>query len=160
MAVSFSNFLRAVLFPGNVDADERNISKEKSLAVQHFSYSFARSRNDAGFPYGPTLPTELSFTLRLMGPDDAKLYYSRLKDNTPYTYTFLFNATYNSNMRLENYDDALVVDGFVVDVEDCFNTASAADGSTEQMLLKVKLLVNSFTYKGKENDKVLIINSR
>lgn len=157
MAVSYSNYLKAILFPG---INESNVSKENSLTVQQFSYTVARSRNDAGFPYGTTLPTEISFTLRLLEPNDAKLYYSRLTDNSSYVYTFFFNVTFNAYKRLADYEDALVVEGYVVDVEDSFNTTPSSNGTTDQMLIKVKLLVNSITYRGKENDKKLIINNR
>jgi len=160
MAMSISNHIKAVLFPGNINDDERSILKDNCLTVQHFSYTCDRNRDDAGFPQGPTLPTGITFVLRLLHPNDSKVFYTRLTDNDPHAYTFIFNASYGQNGRIASYDDALLVNGYVVDVEDSFCTQSAADGYTEQMLITVKMLVNSLTYKGKENDKVLMINNK
>jgi hypothetical protein len=50
----------------------------------------------------------------------------------------------------------LVVNGYVIDVEDDF---SSNDKEKRQMLIRVKLFINSITYKGKMMDEQLVINS-
>lgn len=152
-----SNHLKAILFPEGLQDQGNNVLKEKCSTLQHFGYRCERSRDDAGFPYGPTNTTVMSFTVRLVLPDEGALYHQRLMENDSYDYTFLFNATFNDQQRLKSYDNMLVVNGYLIDVEDDFSTGGQ-DKDDRQMLIHVKLLVNSITYKGKTNDEVLEIN--
>ena len=150
-----SNNLKAVLFPDTMQDDGNNVQKEKCYTIQHFSYRNERSRNDVGYPYGPANPMTMAFTVRLVEPEEGMVYHKKLIENDPTNFTILFNATFNDNQRLKAYDNALIVDGFVIDVEDDF---SAGEKDT-QMLIRVKLFVRSITYKGKTKDTLLEINS-
>ena len=154
-----SNNLKAVLYPDDMlGQGEKSVQKEKCYTVQNFNYRCERSRNDAGFPFGDTNPAVMAFTVRLVHPEEGVVFHKRLIENEPSDYTFLFNATYNDQQRLRGYDNAMTVNGFVVDVEDDFS-AGGKDIDNRQMLIRVKLFINSVTYKGKMKDEVLVINS-
>ena len=155
---SLSNHLKAVLFSDEVQDGGQNVLKEKCCTLDYFAYRCERSRNDAGFPYGVTNPSVLSFTVRLVVPEEGMVYHQRLLENVPYDYTFLFNASFNDQQRLKSYDNMFIVNGYVIDVEDDF-TAGSKDKESRQMLIRVKLFVNSITYKGKMTDRQLEINS-
>lgn len=151
-----SNHLKAVLFPDEIQAEGNNVMKEKCCTVEYFGYRCERSRDDAGFPYGPTNPAVLSFTVRLVLSEEGTVYHKRLTENGAYDYTFLFNASFNDQQRLKSCDNVLIVNGYVIDVEDDFDSG---DKETRQMLVRVKLFVNAITYKGKMMDRQLVINS-
>ena len=152
-----SNHLKAVLFSDEIQDGGQNVLKEKCCTLNYFGYRCERSRNDAGFPYGLTNPAVLSFTVRLVQAEEGTIYHQRLMENTPSDYTFLFNASFNDQQRLKSYDNMFIVNGYVVDVEDDFDSG---EKETRQMLIRVKLFVNSITYKGKMMDRQLVINSR
>ncbi len=156
---SLSNHLKAVLFSDEVQDGGQNVLKGKCCTLKYFAYRCERSRNDAGFPYGVTNPSVLSFTVRLVVPEEGMVYHQRLLENVPYDYTFLFNASFNDQQRLKSYDNMFIVNGYVIDVEDDF-TAGSKDKESRQMLIRVKLFVNSITYKGKMTDRQLVINSK
>lgn len=151
-----SNHLKAVLFSGEVQDEGQNVLKEKCCTLDYFCYRCERSRNDAGFPYGVTNPSVLSFTVRLVVPEEGTVYHQRLLENVPNDYTFLFNASFNDQQRLKSCDNMFIVNGYVIDVEDDFTAGSK---ESRQMLIRVKLFVNSITYKGKMMDRQLVINS-
>ena len=151
-----SNHLKAVLFADEMQDGGQNVLKEKCCTLEYFGYRCERSRNDAGFPYGSTNPAVLSFTVRLVASEEGTIYHQRLMENTPSDYTFLFNASFNDQQRLKSYDNMFIVNGYVVDVEDDFDSG---DKETRQMLVRVKLFVNAITYKGKMMDRQLVINS-
>jgi len=160
MAKSYSNHLKAVFYAGNIlEEDVLNVMKERCMTIQDFSYQLKRSRDKAGIPYGPTTSTILTFTLRMLHPNDTKQFYIWLNDAHPYSCTFLFNASFTENNRLKSYEDAMVVNGYVVDIEDDYNSALMADGSAEQVVVTVKMLVNTIVYKGQndQNDRKLTI---
>ena len=152
-----SNHLKAVLFTDEMEEGGQNVLKEKCCTVEYFGYRCERSRNDAGFPYGVTNPAVLSFTVRLVVSKEGTIYHQRLLENTPSDYKFFFNATFNDQQRLKSFDNLLIVNGYVIDVEDDFNSDVK---ESRQMLVRVKLFVNSITYKGKTMDRQLVINSR
>jgi hypothetical protein len=94
-------------------------------------------------------------------PRHAKVFYSNLLNNAPFNYSFLFNATFNANQRLADYEDGMVVNGYVVSVEENYSANRGITGEEEQILLDVTLLTRSVTYVGREeqnNYKSVFIN--
>ena len=146
-----SDHLKAILFSDNILENGRNVEKDKCPTIQHFTYQCQRNRNDAGIPYGRTVPTELRFTIRLGKPDDGKIFYQQLVLNNLFDHTFIFNATFDQNKRLRDYDDAMVVRGYVVDVKEDYDPVMTANGTMDQMLIEVTLLLSSIIYLGKED---------
>lgn len=148
----YSDFLKAVLYPDRILENGRNIEKNNCYTIQHFAYQCLRSRNDAGFPYGDTTPTEMVFTIRLAHPDDGKVFYHQMQSNELFEHTFIFNATFGPFCRLESFEDAMVVKGYVVDVNEDYDTAVLADGTMNQIRMEVCLLVSSITYAGRDDN--------
>ena len=154
--LNFSDHLKAVLYPENLMEVEENLEKRLCQTIQHFSYKCQRSRNDAGIPYGNTIPTELQFTVKLETPDDSKVFYQRMQQNELFDHTFLFNATFDQRDRLKSYDDAMIVRGFVVDVKEDYDATVTNNGTVQQILVQVNLLLSSITYVGKENNSKIL----
>ncbi len=98
--LKYSDHLKAVLYPENLQEVGNNVEKRLCQTIQHFSYKCQRSRNDAGFPYGETTPTELQFTIRLGAPDDGKVFYQQMQRNELFDHTFIFNASFDQTMTL------------------------------------------------------------
>ena len=156
--INYSDYLKAVLYPDSFLEENENVEKRLCQTIQHFSYKCQRSRNDAGFPYGNTTPTELQFTVKLGSPDDGKVFYQRMQQNELFDYTFIFNATFDQHDRLGSYEDVMVVSGYVVDVKEDYDAMFTDDGTVQQILIQVNLLLSNITYVGKEdNQKVLEI---
>ena len=147
----YSDHLKAVLYPDSILENGRNIENRTCHTVQRFSYQCRRSRNDAGFPYGDTAPSEMLFTIRLGHPDDGKVFYQRMLSNELFDHTFIFNATFGQFDRLESFEDAMVVKGYVVDVKEDYDTTVLEDGTMNQIRMEVTLLLSSITYAGKDD---------
>lgn len=163
MAISLSNHLKAMLYTDDVRLlDERRlrIPCDRCFTVLHFSYECKRERNKSGYPFGNTTSTILDFTIRLMSPEDGKPFYHQMQQNEPEFFTFLFNATLFNRQYVTGYEDAMVVNGYVIDVEDDFTNAPTSEGSTEQMLIHVKLLVANITYIGVNGDRYIEISRK
>ncbi|MBQ6379202.1 MAG: hypothetical protein IJJ56_10470 [Prevotella sp.] len=148
--LKYSDHLKAVLYPENICEVGENVEKRLCQTVQHFSYKCQRSRNDTGFPYGGTTPTELQFTVRLESPNGSDLFYQQMQCNELFDHTLIFNATYDQYDRLKVYDDAMIVRGYVVDVMEDYDATVTDDGTVQQILVKVTLLLSSITYIGNE----------
>ena len=65
-------------------------------------------------------------------------------------------VTYDANLRLKDYDDGMVVNGYVVSVEEQYSSLQDDKGVDKQMLLEVKLLVRSTLYMGREEQNNLL----
>ena len=150
MAKLFSNELKAFVVPEDFLENPKNVLKEHCLVVQHFDYVAEHKRNASGEVYGPTEPVMLKFTIRVNSPRHAKVFYSNLLSNAPFNYSFLFNATFNSFQRLASYEDGLVVNGYVVSVEENYSANKGITGEEEQILLDVKIFTRSVTFMGRE----------
>lgn len=150
MAKLFSNELKAFVVAEDFLENPKNVLKENCLSVQHFDYVAEHKRNSAGEIYGPTEPVMLKFSVRINSPRHARVFYSNLLDNSHYNYSFLFNVTFNEFQRLANYEDGLVVNGYVVSVEENYSANKGITGEEEQILLDVTMLVRSVTFMGRE----------
>ena len=151
MATLLSNELKAVVVPDTFLDNTINVLKENCLTVQHFDYECEHKRNDSGEVYGATKPVILQFTIRVNSPRHARAFYRRLISNEHTCFSFLFNITYGANERMSAYEDGMVVDGYVVHVEETYTT-KVDDGGDKQMMLNVTLQVRSVIYLGRENN--------
>ena len=151
MATLYSNELRAVVINDNFLETPQSVMRENCLTVQHFDYQCERKRNESGEVYGAMEPVILSFSIRVNSPRHSRAYYSALISNEHYYYSFIFNATYDANQRLEDFEDGMVVDAYVVHVDEEYVTRAVGEGADKQILLNVKLQVCGVTYAGKEN---------
>ena len=147
-------------FVVTIDEKRFRIPCDRCFTVLHFSYECKRERNKSGYPFGNTTSTILDFTIRLMSPEDGKPFYQQMQQNEPEFFTFLFNATLFNRQYVTGYEDAMVVNGYVIDVEDDFTNAPTSEGSTEQMLIHVKLLVANITYIGVNGDRYIEISRK
>ena len=150
MATLYSNELKAFVVAEDFLENPMSVLKENCLTVQHFDYQCEHKRNASGEVYGPTEPVILKFTVRVNSPKHAKVFYSNLLSNSYFNYSFLFNATFNTNQRLGDYEDGMVVNGYVVSVEENYSTGKNQTGEDEQILLDVTILARSVTYMGRE----------
>jgi len=150
MAILYSNELKAFVVAEDFLENPMSVLKENCLTVQHFDYQCEHKRNASGEVYGPTEPVILKFTVRVNSPKHAKVFYSNLLSNSYFNYSFLFNATFNANQRLGDYEDGMVVNGYVVSVEENYSTGKNQTGEDEQILLDVAILARSVTYLGRE----------
>lgn len=161
MAINLSNHLKAMIYPSNILAEDIcRIPMDKCFTVLHFNYECKKERNQAGFPFGDTTSTILSFTIKLMNPEDGKLFYQQMQMNEPGDYTFLFNAELQNRQVVTDSEDVMVVCGYVVDVEDDYSSTPSVDGSTEQMQIHVKLLVANITYIGTNGNRYVEISRK
>lgn len=152
MATLYSNELKAVVVMENFLENPLNVMKENCMTVQHFNYECEHKRNEAGEIYGAINPVMLEFTVRVNSPRQARAFYKEIVSNEHSNYSFLFNVTYNENQRLSTYEDGMVVNGYIVHIEENYTTAAQQDGSNTQIELSVKLLSRSVTYLGADNN--------
>ena len=152
MATLYSNELKAVVVMENFLENPLNVMKENCMTVQHFNYECEHKRNEAGEIYGAINPVMLEFTVGVNSPRQARAFYKELVSNEHSNYSFLFNVTYNENQRLNTYEDGMVVNGYIVHIEENYTTAAQQDGSNTQIELSVKLLSRSVTYLGADNN--------
>ena len=138
MAILYSNELKAVVIAENFIENPLNVLKENCLTIQNFDYRCVRKRNKSGEQYGSMEPVMLTF-------------YRNLAAVGYFQYSFLFNPTFNPMMRLNNYDDGMVVEGYVVGVEENYTTERNQAGESQQVMLNVKILVRSVVYLGHED---------
>ena len=152
MAILLSNELKAVVALENILENAENVQKDKCQTVQCFDYECEMKRNNSDKVDGSSRPVILKFSVRINEGSQAKPYYERLMQNGHFYFSFLFNATFGKFQRLSNYDDGMVVDGFVVQVEEEYDSKKDPHDKSEQVRLDVKLMVRSVTYLGKDKN--------
>lgn len=169
---NMSNYTKAALFFHDITDPTVSTAKEQSFTLQQFRYECSRNRNSQGTPYGPTLSTSLFLTLKSLPDGYLKELYKRLTENTPSSFSIVFNATFNRNDNQDNalsdYTNALIVTGFMVDIFEGYapletlnaNQRGRGNSSTaDLMMTTVEFLLQTITYIGNNNyQKKLYIN--
>ena len=154
-----SNELKAMLVLDDVSEQGVSVWQGNCFTVQHFSYQCCRGRDGSGIPYGATLPSFLSFTVKVSTADNGKTFFKRMGLDETFPYSFLFNAVFAANGRLGDCEDAMVATGYLVDVEEDYANASSSDGSEDQMLIHARLLLSNLAYLGREKTLNLTITN-
>ena len=152
-----SNQLKALLVMNDITEEGVSVWQNNCFTVQHFSYNCNRQRNDLGIPYGPTLPSYLDFTVRIADNDSAKLFFERMGISSTFPYSFLFNANFSGQRRLSDCEDAMVAQGYLIELDEAYDNSADSDGAREQMLIRGRLLLSHIRYVGRENILKLII---
>ena len=122
------------------------------MTVQHFNYECVHKRNESGEIYGSVNPVMLDFVIRANSPRQARAFYKELVSNEHTNFSFLFNVTYNENQRLDSYEDGMVINGYIVHIEEEYTSRTNQAGSSTQIELHVKILSRSVTYLGADNN--------
>ena len=155
MAVLYSNELKAVVIADGIQDNVRNVLKEKCLTIQSFDYHCEYVRNDNGEHFGSQQPAMLNFTVRINSMSQASTFYKNLLGTGNFEYTFLFNPVFGQNQRLSGYEDGMCIDGYVVSVEEKYNSARNSENRDEQIILAVKILIRSVIYFGRDENSGL-----
>ncbi len=151
---TISNNIKATLILEDFSG-MKQVAQEKCLTVQHFDYKCQRCRNEEGIPYGSTVSVILNCTIRTV--NNLQGFYDNLKSNNPFTYTFVFNAVFDPQKKLSDYEDAMIVVGHIIDIDETFDSSTKANGESDQIFCNIKLLLSSITYVGKSSNKKLSI---
>lgn len=154
MADYFSNQLKAVLFLEDI-TEGIPMRQAGGYTVQHFDYNCFRTRDKMGKPYGPSNASLMQIILKTISADGYKELYHRLNSQEFCPFTVVFNATYDEFRILNDYSDAMVANGYMVEIEELFDTQGS---KKEGMMLSMKILLHSLDYLGKRVNRKLMVN--
>lgn len=157
MGFVYSNFLKVMFFPGNILDKERKFNQSECLTVQTFDYSFERTCNSNGIPFGATINPIVECTLKFMSEIKVKGIIGNTLSRDVEEYTFLFNASFDKDRNVDNFENAIVVRGYVVDVEQTFS-ARESRNENQPMEIKVRILATDMTYAGSQSNKSLFFS--
>lgn|GEM_PF-659635 len=143
--------LKAILLLQDVLIGGGDIPIKSALTVQHFAYKCERHRASRGNPYGPTTQSFLDFSVKVATKNTAKALLERMNDPETFAYSFLFNTTFGTDGKLSDYQGVLVAHGYLVDLEESFESTNrkageAAATDNEQMLIKARILLSKIVY--------------
>lgn len=126
--------------------------------IQNIDYTLSRPRQEDGHPYGSTLPTILSFTVRLESGKSYVHFFDNIKSTESRPYTIIHNPSFDANGMLVEYELAMVATGYVVDIVESYDTDINDQGQSEQMLVTVQMLLDNIAYLGNESSCDLLIH--
>lgn len=159
MTANLTNHRKTVLLIGNILDDNVRFGQEDCVVVQKFEYVFERTCNTNGIPTGTTINPVVEFSFKFMDDAKPKSLFKYLNSMELIEITFLFNVSYNDNRKISDYDNAIVMKGYVVEVEQDYHY-SGTNGEESQRIMKVKLLAADVTYVDDRSCKTLVLSDR
>ena len=152
-----SNHLKAVLLTDDITVGIAEPGRSQCYTLQHFEYKCERDLDGDGMPFGFTASVILKASVRISASCTSRIFLERLKQDTRYPFTFIFNPTFDSEKKMSDYGGAMVVYGYIVDVEEQHRYSAASNASGNPSILNFNILVSSMTYLGKDAGKTLYI---
>lgn len=150
--------IKVMVFEGNLAEMARQgmhdavlqdrFSQQKGSTVQQFAYTCSMKRDEVRTVFGQTESVVVDFSIRVMRADE-KLFYEKLEDQASSHYSFVFNGVFDHGC-MKYYDNAITVDGYVVDVEE------KASNDRQQALLFVKILARQLTYVHRDGSELVL----
>lgn len=150
--------IKVMIFRGDIaklsESNFRDVVQEDAfrrsngMAVQQYQYTCAMQCDRVGTIYGDPQSVTFDFSVCVM-KTGQNLFYEKLQDNGTDQYSFVFNAVFE-NDKLQSFDQAIMVEGYIVDVEE------AGSNDNEQATIRVKLLASEMTYLHNNNDKLTL----
>ncbi len=159
MSFVLSNHQKAVVFSGDILEGDGKFSQDDSLVVQNLDYNFERTCNSNGIPFGITANPVVEFSIRFMEDCKVKSFFSLLNDNDLVEFSLVFGATFDANRKTCDYQNAIVLSGYVVEVDQDYSYNESSTGEF-QRLLKIRFLAAEVTYAGSQSNKTLVISNR
>lgn len=141
-----SNELKAIVVMADLREEADSITRDRCISVEHFDYCCSRNRDEKGYTYHASIPAMLNFSVRVNAADQVKQFYKKITSNTPGAISFLFNASFSDAKHLTDYADAMVAEGFVIDVQEDFRSAALFGQDDQQIIARVRMQVHSITY--------------
>ena len=125
--------------------------------IQELHYGYAFDRDEVGTIYGSVEKAMVEFTVRA-NVESSKVFYTSLKSLAAEKFSFLINAefdeatTKNGPQYLKCFSAALLVSGYVVDLEEVCSTGA------QQAMLRVKILATQLSYLHCEQSAKVTLN--
>lgn len=137
---TLSNNTKVVLFNDNM-VEIGTVLRGQCHVVQHYDFTLNRSRNATGEVYGLDAGSTLTLSVRIGSKENLIPFYQRLNSNEMSYFSFIFNARYDAMNIVEDYDSAIVVSGYLVDIIEEYNRHP--DDDTPQMLMHISILIRN-----------------
>ncbi|MDO4949444.1 MAG: hypothetical protein Q4E55_04665 [Bacteroidales bacterium] len=132
------------------------VKREKCVTVQSLDYKLQRSRDAFGRSYGCAQGGLMRVSVLIGSKNNTKVFYERLKNTTPTSFTLFWNARYNQSGELTDCDAATVAEGYVVDVQEKYDR-DKAETEGEHPCLTFQLLLTKITYHGTNTELKLVL---
>lgn len=156
MADRFSTNLKAILVMEDLSNGSFQFSQQDCLTIQQFHYVCNRGKNDEGIVGGLTGSSMMTMNVRLHELSENKRFYDGLISRVPSPFTILFNAEFNSDGKLKDYENAMTVFGYIVDVQEHFSTLTNKEEAAP-MSIHVEIQLTKMLFHGKDSTKTLTI---
>lgn len=130
--------------------DLRNASAVKqynTFRIQRLDYSMERFRHDSGGILDNTNSSLLKITIRQDEDQSTRTFYERLISTDTFHFSVINEPGFDSQQTLTEYSSTEVFDGYIVDIEETFDSVEETSTS-EQMLLTLKILIDKISYIG------------
>lgn len=156
MAVLSSDQLKAIVVPLNICDDGNKVYRDNIATLQSYNYGCFRTRGHLSLPYGNVHSSILDLNLRNF-PDFLEKYFLKsLQSPEPYEISLIFNAVFDANGELREYDDAFVARGYTVDIQETYSTDITNES---QRLINIKMLLSKIIYIGDNSKTEMIISN-
>jgi len=146
MVMNKSKFLKAILFFGNLAEVGLSVNRSLCFTVQDYHYHCYRERDKKGNPFGGIRSGLLDFSVLADNLDRCKDFYQCMDKMETMPFSFIFNASFGPTGRLSDFEDGLITNGYVVEVDEMSDNAE--DGNDKQLLIHVKVLLSNMLFFG------------
>jgi len=128
------------------------VHRKDSITVRKYDYTMTRDVDSGKLADGLGTTDIFSVCIRVGARDNIRRFYECMTHSYSHTFSLVFNAKYGEDDNLYDYDGALLVDGYIVGIDEIYERTKA-DTEGRQMFLEMRIRVRRVTYIG-ENENL------
>lgn len=145
-----SNNSKAILFNDNL-LEAEYVQRSQCYIIQHYDFSLNRSRDITGQPYDFDGGNTLMLSLRIGSTQNLTPFYQMLKNERMTAFSIVFNATFDYVNMLGDYDSAIVIEGYVVDISENIVRQGVNDQSPDT--IQMSILMKNVNYVSEQDQR-------
>lgn len=119
-----------------------------NATLETFAYNFEMPANGTGMTFGASEPAVLEFSIRLRSALHSQILYTSSYTNESQKLTFLFGHEFEpyDRTKIRRYKYGIVVEGYIVHLEEEFHSSKDNQGLERQTIMHVKILLRSMQH--------------
>ncbi len=151
------SYLKAFLYAEDFFEMPDNVIKTKGYILQDYKFHFRYKRDENNNPYGHVVADYMELTVNASLINDSMVFYDQMQRDESHVYSIIFNPVFNAYERMVTFEDGIVFNGYVIDVEE--SCPFDDDNGAQQLQVKVKLMLNNIAFLSTDSVHYLTISN-
>lgn len=140
-----SNHIKGILYLGNMLEDVQ-IEQKRCFTIQHFDYNYRSMLSSRSNLMNANEESIMNISIRVLPDMMMNSLYEAYDMNTRVILSVIFNGEFDDMDNLSLYDNAIIVEGYLIQLSEQFERSTLQEGESNRALMDIKVIMHSIKY--------------